>query len=305
VPLQPNRVGEDAPYEPDTWTNAAFVSVTLSAQDNEGGSGLKEIRFSGDDFSERVYQLQSILGFGNEGIQTIRYYATDNAGNQESPKTLTTKIDKTSPIVGSVTINGGDAFTNKTAVNLTLSSYDQGWEPSGVAEMRFSEDGTTWSAWEPFATSKEWVVSNGDGEKSVYVQFKDAAGNESDAAQDIIVLDKTPPKVSSTSPSNNATGVAATATISAIFLESGSGIAPGTLTTDTFKVVQVKASGDVPVSGTVSYSESTKTATFSPSSKLAKGAYQATIATGVKDQADNALTNAYTWTFATAGPSKR
>ena len=150
---------------------------------------------------------------------------------------------------------------------------------SGVTQMRFSNDGTNWSVWEPFANSKEWTVSEGDGEKTVHVQFKDAAGNESDTAQDIIVLDKTPPKVSSTSPSNNATGVAATATISAIFLESGSGIAPGTLTTDTFKVVQVKASGDVPVSGTVSYSESTKTATFSPSSELVKGAHQATIAT--------------------------
>jgi alpha-tubulin suppressor-like RCC1 family protein len=117
--------------------------------------------------------------------------------------------------------------------------------------------------------------------------------------------DITPPEVSSTIPTHNASGVATTANVSATFFEEGSGIDPDTLTTDTFKVVQVKPTGNVPVAGTVTYDESSQTATFDPSSNLTKGLYRATITTGVEDRAGNALTNRYAWTFATAGPSRK
>jgi hypothetical protein len=114
-------------------------------------------------------------------------------------------VDTAAPS-GTVNINGGDAFTNNTTVNLTLSADDPS-PGSGVAEMRFSEDGTTWSEWEAFATAKTWTVSGGDGEKIVYVQFKDAAGNESATAQDTIGLDTVDPTTTHTlSPAPNASG---------------------------------------------------------------------------------------------------
>ena len=46
-------------------------------------------------------------------------------------------------------------------------------------------------------------------------------------------------------------------------------------------------------------------ATFYPSSSLAKGLYRATLTTGVKDKAGNALANDHTWSFATVGPTKK
>jgi hypothetical protein len=97
--------------------------------------------------------------------------------------------------------------------------------------------------------------------------------------------------------------VSATANISARISESGSGIDDLTLTTNanTFKVVQVKPTGNVQVQGDVTYTS--PTATFDPSSSLAKGLYRATL-TGVGDNADNVMPD-YTWTFATAGPSKK
>jgi hypothetical protein len=293
------------------------------AQDNEGGSGVNLINFDKEFFSysgqdirysatgaesipETVYDPEEPPVIRAEGTTTISYFATDRAGNLETPKTLTVKIDKTPP-TANVSINGGDDFTNDTTLNLTLNSNDPS-PGSGVAQMRFSNDGTSWSEWEPFASNKEWAVSEGDGEKTVHVQYKDTASNQSDTAQDTIVLDQTAPVVSSTSPFNNQTGVSATANVSATFTESGSGINLNTFNTDSFKVVQLKPTGNVPVSsGTFSLNEDSQgsqTVTFDPSSSLAKGAYQVTI-TGVKDKAGNALANDYTWRFATAGPSKR
>jgi hypothetical protein len=55
--------------------------------------------------------------------------------------------------------------------------------------MRFSNDGTDWASWETYATSKNWTLSSGDGEKTVYVQFKDTAGWVSESHSDTILLD--------------------------------------------------------------------------------------------------------------------
>jgi hypothetical protein len=133
-----------------------------------------------------------------------------------------------------VTVNGGDAFTNSTAVNLGLI-YEDPFPASGVGEMRFSENGTTWSAWEPYLASKPWTVSEGDGEKSVYVQFKDYAGNESVTAQDTIVLDTSAPSAPViTSPANNSFDTDGTITIS--------GTAEANSTVEVFEAT---ASGDI------------------------------------------------------------
>ena len=43
--------------------------------------------------------------------------------------------------------------------------------------MKFSNDGTTWSEPKPYATSKVWNLSPGDGTKTVSVMFQDFAGN--------------------------------------------------------------------------------------------------------------------------------
>ena len=62
--------------------------------------------------------------------------------------------------------------------------------------MRFSNDGTTFSAAEAYATSKTWTLTSGDGTKTVYAQYQDVAGNWSTAATDTIVLDTTAPSIS-------------------------------------------------------------------------------------------------------------
>ena len=56
------------------------------------------------------------------------------------------------------------------------------------AQMQFSNDNFTWSDPENYATTKNWTLSSGDGTKTVYVKFKDAAGNWSDVFSDTIIL---------------------------------------------------------------------------------------------------------------------
>ena len=101
----------------------------------------------------------------------------------------------------------------------------------------------------------------------------------------------TPPTVSSTDPLNAATGVPLNQKIAATFSKT---MDATTLTAATFTLKQ----GSTSVSGFVSYIGTT--ATFAPASILASNTtYTATITTGAKDLAGNALANNFVWSFTT------
>src|SRR2546426_141338 len=104
-----------------------------------------------------------------------------------------------------------------------------------------------------------------------------------------IPADTTRPTVSSTDPANAATGVAINKKIAATFSES---MDPSTISTTTFTLHQ----GATAVAGTVTYVGTT--ATFTPPSNLAASTiYTATITTGAKDLAGNALASNFGWSF--------
>lgn len=110
-----------------------------------------------------------------------------DGGSNEYAKTVT--VNNVAP-TGTIQINGGAAVTKDATVNLTLSATDP-LPGSGVGSMRFRNENTeTWSAWEPYATSRSWLLSDGDGAKTVHVEYRDNAGNVSTVAiQDEIQLD--------------------------------------------------------------------------------------------------------------------
>lgn len=114
----------------------------------------------------------------------------------------------------SIDVTPTPGYTNAQSVNLTLSASDA----VGVSKMRFSNDGATWvpADWASapaYATSYAgWMLTAGDGVKTVYAQFRDAAGNVSTATiSDQIALDTTHPSVLSIalvgSPSSSAATV--------------------------------------------------------------------------------------------------
>jgi hypothetical protein len=103
-------------------------------------------------------------------------------------------------------------------------------------------------------------------------------------------IDSTPPAVINTTPALNAANVAPNSAITVTFSES---IDPATVNGTTFAVAGV--------SGTVTYDDTNKMATFRPASVLANNAgYTVTVSTGVKDVAGNAMAQSYSWSFTTS-----
>ena len=123
------------------------------------------------------------------GSNNISAYASDAAGNNSAASTVTIILDNTPP-GGAISINNGDQYTDQSDVVLTLSGTDPG---SGVSHMKFSNDNVTYSAPEIYSATKSWTLSSGDGIKTVYVKFRDMAGNWSGAYPDNIILDTIPP----------------------------------------------------------------------------------------------------------------
>jgi hypothetical protein len=107
--------------------------------------------------------------------------------------------------------------------------------------------------------------------------------------------DTTAPTVISTNPASAATGVALNQKIAATFSKV---MDTATITATTFTVKQ----GTTAVAGTVSYAGTI--ATFSPAANLtASTIYTATITTGAKDLAGNALASNFVWNFTTGTAS--
>jgi hypothetical protein len=78
------------------WNNTN-VTVTLTATDNPGGSGVARIEYNLDGTGWQTYTAPVTIA--TDGIHTVQYRAIDRATNQESPKSLTVKLDKTPPTV--------------------------------------------------------------------------------------------------------------------------------------------------------------------------------------------------------------
>jgi hypothetical protein len=135
----------------------------------------------------------SPFSISSEGTNTFEFYSVDKAGNEETTQSVSIKIDKTEP-TASVLINNGDTYSSTTMVTLSLTYSDAA---SGVSEVRYSNDGF-WDteAWEDHATTKNWNLISGDGEKTVYYQTKDYAGKLSPITYDEIILDTEPPLAS-------------------------------------------------------------------------------------------------------------
>jgi parallel beta-helix repeat protein len=126
----------------------------------------------------------------SDGIVDARPGYQIAANNIDNYPFLNNLLDDTTPPTAiSILINGGNQYTTSQTVTLSVSATD-GLLGSGVGWMHFSNDGTTWSDWETFSLTKSgWVLTSGEGTKTVRVMVKDHIGLESTIITDTIELE--------------------------------------------------------------------------------------------------------------------
>ena len=178
-----------------TYQGALSFNVPYTASDATSGLAQVElfVDVDGGGYASAGVYTASPIAFtaGGDGVYSFYTVAADNVGNVEDTPggaDTSTTVDTTAP-AGTFVINSGLAFTNNLAVNLNNAITDA----HPPLEMRFSNDDVTYSAWEPYQSSKAWTLAaGGDGPRVVYAQFRDVVGNVF-PTQDQIVYDATAP----------------------------------------------------------------------------------------------------------------
>lgn len=128
---------------------------------------------------------------GEDGMRYLFVKFKDAAQNETETISAQILVDTKIPFGGKVEINRGDEFTiqQNKKVMMTIFARD-------ADSMLVSQDGKFEGAvWEPYeATEREIQLEGEDGKKTVYVKFKDKAGNITPVYSDDIILDVTPPR---------------------------------------------------------------------------------------------------------------
>lgn len=213
-------------------TTNRMVTLTLSATDNVGVTGvrisnsptLEEVGgdagaqqrlmwgadVDGDPGTVR-WSLTDLFYGGNNAVGTKTVYVQwrDAQGNWSPVASDTivanlTPIGDTLPPTGSVTVNAAAAYTSSPSVQLSMPASDL-W--SGVAMVRISNRPETSRGLLVYGLTRDWTTtpqpwsladasyggSAANGTRTVYVQFRDGAGNWSKVYTDTIVLDTVAP----------------------------------------------------------------------------------------------------------------
>lgn len=165
------------------YTNSRLVNLEISAKDAseliiKGGDGWVPYK------ANMTWELPE-----GDGEKEVALKFRDPVGNQSVIVRDRIILDTQAPQNGMLVINEQDRFSRE-ADNLHLKIF-----ATGASEMLVSNNQNfTEARWRPFSTAiTSWEVEQSDGEKTVFIKFRDKAGNESDVISDEITLDRTAP----------------------------------------------------------------------------------------------------------------
>src|SRR3989338_2411973 len=191
-----------------TTTTSQLATVAISASDDTGVTGyyLSESSTTPSTTSSGWVSVTSTTSYNanvnwtlssGNGTKTVYVWFKDAVGNISSSASATITLnqtDTTAPTSPSISINSGSSSTTSASVTLTLSSSDN----TGVTGYYASESpitpsltATGWTSvtsTTSYSANVSFSLSSGSGTKTVYVWFKDSAGNISASSSDSITL---------------------------------------------------------------------------------------------------------------------
>ena len=181
---QPNGAG---------WDNSN-VTVTLTATASATSATVKQLSYSATGVqaiaSTTVSGSSASIGISNEGVTTLNFFATDSAGNIETAKNVTIRLDKTPP---SLNCGVPDSVWHAADVSIPCSASDAGSGLSNASDASFSLSTSV-----PTGTE---TANAATGTHSVC----DVAGNCATAGPiSGNMVDKKPPSINVSTPTNGA-----------------------------------------------------------------------------------------------------
>jgi len=166
------------------------VTVTLGATDNKDGSGVKSITYTVNGAATTVAGAAASFLVSAQGVNTVTYQATDNAGNVEPARNLGLFIDSLVPTsTASATPPAGSGGSNTGPVTVSVTAADSG---SGVQSINILRTNGSSTVGESFPGASASVVVSAAGVTTVAYQAIDTAGNAEPARTLTIRIEAAP-----------------------------------------------------------------------------------------------------------------
>jgi hypothetical protein len=256
-----------------------------------------------------TFNPASDLAYNTVYTATVKTGATDLAGNALAANKVWTFTTGTMPDTTAPTVASTVPAASATGVSVyedVTATFSEDMDAATIVAANFTLAAGA-SAVSGVVSYTGTVASFNPGSALAYntvytatvtTGAKDLAGNAMAQAKvwtftTSALPDTTAPTVITTLPANSATGVATNANLIATFSEP---MDASTIIAANFTL----AAGASAVTGTVTYNVASHAATFAPSVILTAGTlYTATVTTGVKDAAGNAMFANKVWTFTT------
>ena len=178
-------------------------SMSSGWKDNSGSNYSSAADF--DSAEEHTFSFntkhQDATGLDGEDQSDVRVRFTINDGTYDSSSPVTSesfRVDNLAPTTGTITIVDSDGYTNDATLTLEVSSI-------GAAYMRFAltEGALSSASWVAYQTGYSGfdISSGGEGSKTIWVEYKDEAGNiQTTHASDTTIYDTTAPSSSAIAP---------------------------------------------------------------------------------------------------------
>lgn len=181
-------------HTPDVWSNQGNLGFAWTPATDNGCAGVDRLRYA---LQEGLFGTPNLdlpgtaagTSFPDLASTASGYFFNvqtfDRAGNASGRIGIgPIRIDRTAPATPTVNL-AGSSYTS-LVFQVTATSGDA---HSGLSEMRYSLDGTTWTPWLPYQGTVRTVdlsaasFGGRPGRGSVYVQVQDRAGNLSSPGQ--------------------------------------------------------------------------------------------------------------------------
>jgi hypothetical protein len=289
-PMNPNSIGSGSFTVVRTSNGAAVAgTVAYNAATRVASFTPSAPLLSGTGYTVTVASTVADVAGNPLGQNFVYTFTTGDATPPTITSTTPANLATGVPTSTTVTATFSEAMdaTTINATNFTLKVFATNAPVAGTVTYNPATNTATFTPTAALSPSTAYVAAVSTG-------AKDLAGNAL-GANAWTFTTAGAPTVIATTPTNLATNVPTSTTLTATFSEA---MDQTTISATTF-TLRVTATSAA-VIGTVSYNPATNTATFTPSVPLSPTTvYTATITTGAKSSGGTALASPFSWTFST------